>query len=95
MPSQQGSVSCLSLCFVFHESKDLPLQWSKIWEFIFILTKQERNLPLSHVGEHLFPLSFGFEPMGNLIMFSVKKLPVPPGLDINPRSLSWVKLKEI
>lgn len=96
MPSQQGSVSSLSLSvFLFYETKDLPLQWSKIMEFIFILTKQEWILPLSHVGEHLFLLSFGFEPMGNFITLSVKKHPVPPGLDIKNRNLSWVKLEEI
>lgn len=96
MPSQQGSVSSLFLsCFVFHETKDLPLQWSKIWGFIFNLTKQECILPLSHIGEHLFPLSFGFESMGNFIILSVKKHPVLPGWDIKPRSVSRVKPKKI
>lgn len=67
MPSQREKCQfSFSLCFVFHETKDLPLQWSKIWEFIFILTKQKCFLPLSYVGEHLFSLSLGFEPMGTL-----------------------------
>lgn len=44
------------------------------------MTKQDCILPSSHVGEHLLALGFGFEPMTNLIILSVKKH--PPGLDI-------------